>query len=124
MDGIIIEPTDTSEEPRCVRILAVPAGKVNLADFRNAVPVAETFSPINVTDADVKEPQLAAIAVPSFLNPKTSYIDSSGHGTDCLSQRTRPIARRCIVRVSAHGLLLSTSRMKLATSTGKVLGIL
>ncbi len=82
----MVEPADAPEESRYVRILAALAGKANLADFRKAVPVAREFSPLNETDADVKEPPLAATAVPSFQNPKTGCIDNLGaEQTVCLS---------------------------------------
>ena len=61
-----------------MRILAALAGKANLADFQNTVSVAGAFSSLSVTDADVKELQLAATTVPAFLNPQTRHIDNLG----------------------------------------------
>lgn len=80
MDVTIVEPADTPDEPRCVQILATLAGKVNLADFQNAVPVARELSVLNETDTDVKGLRLTVSSEPAFLKPKTWHIDHLGAG--------------------------------------------
>lgn len=75
MDETIVEPADAPEKPRCVQIKATLASKINLADIQNAIPVVHELSLVNETADDINELQLAVIAVPSSLNPKTRYID-------------------------------------------------
>ncbi|WNC90233.1 hypothetical protein RI103_02405 [Paraburkholderia sp. FT54] len=54
MHDIIVESANTPDEPRCVQIQATLAGKVNLADFQNAVLVARELSVLNEADNDVE----------------------------------------------------------------------
>ncbi|PCE23198.1 DNA helicase [Paraburkholderia acidicola] len=80
MDSISVEPAGTPEEPRCVQIQATLAGKVNLADFQNAVPVVRELSVVNDTEAEITGLRLIASSEPSFLKPKTWHIDHVGAG--------------------------------------------
>lgn len=80
MDSVSVEPAGTPEEPRCVQIQATLAGKVNLADFQNAVPVVRELSVVNDTEAEIRELRLIATSEPSFLKPKTWRIDHVGAG--------------------------------------------
>ncbi|NPT58257.1 hypothetical protein [Paraburkholderia elongata] len=80
MDDTAVEPAGTPDEPRCVQILATLAGKVNLADFQNAVPVARELSVLNETDTDVKGLRLTVSSEHAFLKPKTWSIDHLSAG--------------------------------------------
>ncbi|MDN0075425.1 DUF3320 domain-containing protein [Crenobacter sp. SG2303] len=80
MEDGIVDPTETPTPPRCVQIQVTLAGKINLADFQNAVPVTRELSVVNETDSDVKELRLTASSEPPFLKPKTWHIDHVGAG--------------------------------------------
>ncbi|MFM0007778.1 hypothetical protein PQR57_43465 [Paraburkholderia dipogonis] len=71
MEGIIVEPADTSEEPPCVQIKATLASKINLADCQNAISVVHELPLANETADDIKELRLTASSEPSFFRPKT-----------------------------------------------------
>ncbi|MHB9839683.1 DUF3320 domain-containing protein [Paraburkholderia terrae] len=82
MDETIVEPADKPEEPRCVQIKATLAGKINLADFQNAIPVIHELSLANETADDIKELRLTASSEPSFFRPKTWHLDHVAAGKD------------------------------------------
>jgi hypothetical protein len=82
MDESIVEPAETPEEPRCVQIKATLAGKINLADFQNAVPIVHELSLANETDDDIEQLRLTASSEPSFFKPKTWRLDHIAAGTD------------------------------------------
>lgn len=63
-----------------MQIHATLAGKVNLADFQNAVPVAGDQSVLNEPDTDVEGLRLTASSGPAFLKLKTWHIDHLGAG--------------------------------------------
>lgn len=63
-----------------MQIQVTLAGKVNLADFQNAVPVVRELSVVNDTEADIRGLRLTASSEPSFLKPKTWHIDQIGAG--------------------------------------------
>ncbi|WP_179402700.1 DUF3320 domain-containing protein [Burkholderia guangdongensis] len=75
MDIGVVEPTDESAKPLCVRIQATVAGRVNLADFQNAVPVVRELSVVNETEEAFRDLKLTAISDPPFLKPKTWHLD-------------------------------------------------
>jgi hypothetical protein len=86
MDGVSVKPASTPEGVRCVQIRATPAGKVNLADFQNAVPVARDQSVPNERGTDVEGLRLTASSEPAFLKLTTWHIDHLGAGqTVCIS---------------------------------------
>ncbi|MBK0415823.1 DUF3320 domain-containing protein [Chromobacterium haemolyticum] len=78
MQEAIVEPSETPVEPCCVRIQATLAGKLNLADFQNAIPVARELSIVNETEADLKELRLTVSSEPPFLKSKNWHIDHVG----------------------------------------------
>ena|ERR1700759_3692189 len=80
MDVAVVEPASTPEEPRFVQTDATLAGKVNLADFQNAVPVARDQSVLIEPDTDVDGLQLTASSGLAFLKLKTWHIDYLGAG--------------------------------------------
>jgi hypothetical protein len=80
MDVIVVEPASTPEEPRCVQTHSTLAGKVKLADFQNAVPVAPDQSVLNEHDTDVKGLRLTASSEPARLKQKMWHIDHLGAG--------------------------------------------
>jgi very-short-patch-repair endonuclease len=82
MDETIVEPAELPEEPRCVRIQSTLAGKVNLADFQNAIPVIRELTVANDTDADIKDLRLTVSSEPSFFKIKNWHIDHVGAGRD------------------------------------------
>src|SRR6266702_2493086 len=82
MDETIVEPADMPEEPRCVQIKATLAGKINLADFQNAIPVVHELTLVNETTDDIKELRLTASSEPSFFKPKTWHLDHVAAGKD------------------------------------------
>ncbi|MPW19742.1 DUF3320 domain-containing protein [Paraburkholderia sp. CNPSo 3157] len=82
MDETIVERAETPEEPRCVQIKATLAGKINLADFQNAIPVVHELSLANETTDDIKELRLTASSEPSFFKPKTWHLDHVATGKD------------------------------------------
>lgn len=98
MDETIIEPAELPKELRCVRIQSTLAGKVNLADFQNAIPVIRELSVANDTDADIKDVRLTVSSEPSFFKLKSWYIDHVAAGRD---------ARINDLDVALDGLLLS-----------------
>ncbi|MEM5352900.1 DUF4011 domain-containing protein [Paraburkholderia caribensis] len=80
MDTVVIEPVVEPEAPRCVLIHTTVAGRVNLADFQNAVPVLRELSIVNETESDFTELRLTVNSEPPFLKPKTWYIDQLAAG--------------------------------------------
>lgn len=81
MDTVVVEPVAEPETPRCVLIHTTFAGRVNLADFQNAVPVLRELSIVNETESDFTELRLTVSSEPPFLKPKTWHIDqlAAGH---------------------------------------------
>ncbi|WP_204371535.1 hypothetical protein, partial [Burkholderia multivorans] len=69
MDTGVLEPTDESAKSNCVEIQATVAGRVNLADFQNAVPVLRELSIVNGTEDSFRDLKLTAISDPPFLKP-------------------------------------------------------
>jgi hypothetical protein len=74
------EPVLEPVAPRIVHIESTLAGRVNLADFQNAVPVVRELAVINDTEQDVKELRLTVGSEPAFLKTKTWHIDHVGAG--------------------------------------------
>ncbi len=77
-----IPPPETSpaEPPRIVRLDAVIAGKLNLADFQNAVPMIKALSIVNETPSALGQVDLWIESVPAFLRPKVWRIESVAEG--------------------------------------------
>ncbi|MFM0387674.1 hypothetical protein, partial [Paraburkholderia dipogonis] len=107
MEEIIVEPADTPEEPRCVRIKATLASKINLADFQNAIPVVHELSLANETADDIKALRLTASSEPSFFRPKTWHLDHFAAGKD--------------IRISDLDLLLDGALLGRLTESEKAL---
>jgi hypothetical protein len=107
MEEIVVEPADKPEELRCVQIKATLAGKINLADFQNAVPVVHELSLANETGGDIKELRLTASSEPSFFKPKTWHLDHVAAGKD--------------VRISDLDLLLDGALIGRLTESEKAL---
>ncbi|CAJ4857824.1 DNA helicase related protein [Burkholderia pseudomallei] len=80
MDTGVVEPTDESAKPYCVQIQATVAGRVNLADFQNAVPVVRELSIVNETEDAFRDLKLTAISDPPFLKPKIWHLDHLAAG--------------------------------------------
>ncbi|WP_029048778.1 DUF3320 domain-containing protein [Cupriavidus sp. amp6] len=80
MESAVIDPADEPAQPSCVQIKTTIVGKVNLADFQNAVPVIRELSLVNDTQNDFKELRLTASSEPAFLKPKTWHIDHLASG--------------------------------------------
>lgn len=80
MDTGVVEPTDESAKRYCVQIQATVAGRVNLADFQNAVPVVRELSIVNETEDAFRDLKLTAISDPPFLKPKTWHLDHLAAG--------------------------------------------
>ena len=80
MDTGVVGPTDESAKPYCVQIQTTVAGRVNLADFQNAVPVVRELSIVNETEDAFRDLKLTAISDPPFLKPKTWHLDHLAAG--------------------------------------------
>lgn len=80
MDTGVVEPTDESAKSNCVEIQATVAGRVNLADFQNAVPVLRELSIVNETEDSFRDLKLTVISDPPFLKPKTWHLDHLAAG--------------------------------------------
>ncbi|MBI3131514.1 MAG: DUF3320 domain-containing protein [Acidobacteria bacterium] len=63
-----------------VRIEAVLAGRLNLADFQNSVPLIRELRVSNDFDREITELELVIGSEPAFLRPKTWHLDALGAG--------------------------------------------
>ncbi len=70
------------EEEKVCKIEAKLAAKLNLADFRNAVPMLREMKLVNGTDADMKELELRLDSSPAFVQPKIWHIEAIGSGEE------------------------------------------
>lgn len=68
------------ETPKVVRIQVAATGKLNLADFQNAVPAVRELAIVNDTDSGLTELSLAVSSEPSFIKPRTWMLDAVGPG--------------------------------------------
>ncbi|MBB5392599.1 MULTISPECIES: DUF3320 domain-containing protein [unclassified Herbaspirillum] len=76
-----IGPAQPPEEVmREVKIQASVSGRVNLADFQNAVPVIHELAVINETENSYRDLKLVVASEPSFLKPKTWHLDHLAAG--------------------------------------------
>ncbi|NUU04085.1 DUF3320 domain-containing protein [Herbaspirillum robiniae] len=76
-----IEPTQASEEiAREVKIQVSVSGRVNLADFQNAVPAIHELVVANETEISYRNLRLIVTSEPSFLKPKTWHLDHLAAG--------------------------------------------
>jgi hypothetical protein len=55
------EPVLEPVAPRIVRIESTLAGKVNLADFQNAVPVVRELAVVNDTERDIRRASASVV---------------------------------------------------------------
>jgi very-short-patch-repair endonuclease len=78
MDNMNIEEASADAEPSRVKIAATLAGKINLADFQNAVPAIRELTVLNDTKADYQSLRLVATSEPAFLKSKTWHLDRLG----------------------------------------------
>ena len=62
------------------RVEAILVGKLNLADFQNAVPMLRELSLVNDTNDAAKELELHVESVPAFLKPKVWRVDAVAAG--------------------------------------------
>lgn len=63
-----------------IRLEAALVGKLNLADFQNAVPMLKDLRIANETEEAVQEVDLRIEAVPPFLKPKVWHVESFAKG--------------------------------------------
>lgn len=63
-----------------ISVDATVAGKLNLADFQNAVPMLRELSIVNDTAEEAKELDLIVESTPAFLKPRVWRVDAVGAG--------------------------------------------
>lgn len=80
MDEAAVEPVDIPDVPHCAQNLPALAGKINLPDFQDAVPVARELTPLNETDIDFKALGLTVSFEPALFKPKTWHTEHSVAG--------------------------------------------
>ncbi|WP_307720458.1 DUF3320 domain-containing protein [Massilia atriviolacea] len=81
MDESIIETAAPAEPPEYALRIS-NAGKLNLADFQNSVPLLRELSIINNSEREIVHLQLSLSSIPPFLKSKTWTIDACGpHST-------------------------------------------
>jgi very-short-patch-repair endonuclease len=80
MEESVLELGDNAEKLQRMRIEATVAGKLNLADYQNAVPVARELAVFNESNAEVTGLRLTVTSDPAFLKPKTWHLDYIGAG--------------------------------------------
>lgn len=78
MDNTNIEHASAAAEPPRVKVDATLAGKVNLADFQNAVPAIRELTVLNDTKYDYQSLRLVVTSEPAFLRPKMWHLDRLG----------------------------------------------
>lgn len=71
----------SSEKPK-YEIKASLAGKVNLADFQNAVPLLRELRVVNNSEADLTKVVVLVRSEPPFVKPRTWRIDAIGAGAE------------------------------------------
>ncbi|MCS4510185.1 DUF3320 domain-containing protein [Xylophilus ampelinus] len=71
------------DPPRVVRLEAGIIGKLNLADFQNAVPMLRELNIANDTEVALKELDLWIESTPAFLKPKVWRVEVIGAGESC-----------------------------------------
>lgn len=62
------------------RVEATLVGKLNLADFQNAVPLLRELRIVNDASEEARDLELVITSVPPFLKPKTWRVDAVGAG--------------------------------------------
>ena len=75
-------PVPEAVEPT-VHMEAVIVGKLNLADFQNAVPMLEELRIVNDTDDDLREVDLWIEATPDFMKKKVWHVEVVGKDSVC-----------------------------------------
>lgn len=80
METNTVEQREPVSQQNCMLIHSTLSGKLNLADFQNAVPVVRELSVANETEINVKELKLTIASEPPFLKPKTWHIDHINAG--------------------------------------------
>jgi hypothetical protein len=78
MDNVNTEQAPTAEEQPRVGIAPTLAGKINLADFQNAVPAIRDLTVLNDTKVGYQNLRLVATSEPAFLRAKTWHLDRLG----------------------------------------------
>lgn len=78
MENMNVEQTPAADELPRVKVVATLAGKINLADFQNAVPAIRDLTVLNDTKVDYQSLRLVASSEPAFLKPKTWHLDRLG----------------------------------------------
>ncbi|WP_051320755.1 DUF4011 domain-containing protein [Cupriavidus sp. amp6] len=78
MESTTAEQAPAAEEPPRVKVVATLAGKINLADFQNAIPAIRDLTVLNDTKVDYQSLRLVATSEPAFLKTKTWHIDRLG----------------------------------------------
>jgi very-short-patch-repair endonuclease len=78
----IKEAMPPTEESADLRIQAGLAGKLNLADFQNAVPLVRELSLANASDRRFNSLELTLTSEPAFLQPRTWHLDLLGPGQE------------------------------------------
>ncbi|WP_432260855.1 DUF3320 domain-containing protein [Cupriavidus sp. TMH.W2] len=78
MENTNAEQAPAAEELPRIKVVATLAGKINLADFQNAVPAIRDLTVLNDTKVDYKHLRLVATSEPAFLKAKTWHLDRLG----------------------------------------------
>ena len=75
--------TETAEQPQTLdyELQTTLSGKVNLADFQNAVPVIKELGLLNNTGTDLRGVRIRLSAEPGFLKPRTWLLDTVAAGS-------------------------------------------
>jgi hypothetical protein len=78
MNYIIVELAATPDEPCCEQTQATLAGKSNLVDFQNVVPIARELLVLNKTERDGKVLRPTVSSKPAFSKSKSWTSDYLG----------------------------------------------
>ncbi|MGE8452590.1 MAG: DUF4011 domain-containing protein, partial [Pseudomonadales bacterium] len=78
MENANAEQAPAAEESPRVKVVATLAGKINLADFQNAVPAIRDLTVLNDTKVDYQSLRLVVTSEPAFLKTKIWHIDRLG----------------------------------------------
>lgn len=78
MENTNTEQAPAAEESPRVKVAATLAGKINLADFQNAIPAIRDLTVLNDTKVDYQSLRLVATSEPAFLKTKSWHIDRLG----------------------------------------------
>ena len=107
-------PSPAAAPPLSVRLQIATIGKLNLADFQNAVHALRELAVVNGTEAVLTELTLSVTSEPAFLQPRTWHLDTVGAGaTYRLSELYVKLEGALLTRLRTHISELLHSAMTL-----------